>query len=409
MKKHYQTTQDEPVQNVAFSLENKEAKWWKWVFFGLLAITFIALPLMSLDAGMSGDEQFQMDQAKNVYNYYSTFGKDTTAAHFREEWNLAHYAQSVDNLAYAIAKIGNIEDQLLVRHVTNSFCGWLLILLGGLIAFLITGKWRTAIFVALLMFFSPRLLGHSFNNLKDTSFATAMLFGVYSFIRFYKEFPKPSWKTLLLMALGIGFALGVRIGGLLLIPYLGLFGLVYFIKENSFKGFTHKNGLLFFWKLVKWGVVVSIVGFALGILVWPYGLTAPIEHTIHAFKGQSAFATAIRQLFENSIQWSNMLPWYYTPKYILTTIPIAVIIGLLCFFILLWKDKKNYFYYFIISFAFFFPVFWIVYTNANVYGGWRHSLFAYPPMVVAAGLGFNLVVEWVTQKIVGKSDNLEKI
>jgi len=368
----------------------------KYLFWGIvLAILPISIR-MSLDAGMSGDEHHQIDQAKNVYNYYTTLGKDTTAAHFREEWNLAHYAQSVDNLAYAIAKIFNIEDQILVRHVTNSFCGWLIVLLGGIIAFQISGKWRAAIIVVLLMFFSPRLLGHSFNNLKDTSFATAMFFGIYTFIRFFKEFPKPSWKTLILMTLSIGFAIGVRIGGLLLIPYLGLFGFVYFIKENSFKGFTHKNGLLSFWKLVKWGVVVSIIGFILGILVWPYGLTSPIKHTIHTFQGQSAFSTGIRQLFEGSMQWSDMLPWYYTPKLIFMTIPIAVIIGLLCFFTFLWKDKKNYFYYFIIFFAFFFPVFWIVYTGANVYGGWRHSLFAYPPMVVAAGLGFNLAIEWVT-------------
>jgi apolipoprotein N-acyltransferase len=90
------------------------------------------------------------------------------------------------------------------------------------------------------------------------------------------------------------------------------------------------------------------------------------------------------------------------------TIPVAVIVGLILFFILLWKDKKNYFYYFIIFFTFFFPISWIVYSNANVYGGWRHSLFAYPPMVVAAGLGFNLAITWVTQKLI-KEDEIPKI
>ncbi len=370
----------------------------KYTFWGLVFVLLCFSFRMSFDAGMSGDEQFQIDQAKNVYNFYTTLGKDTTAAHFREDWNLAHYAQSVDNLAYAVAKIFNIEDQLLVRHVTNSICGWLMVLLGGLIAFQIAGKWRAAIIVALLMFLSPRLLGHSFNNLKDTSFATAMLFGIYTFVRFFKEFPKPSWKTLVLMALSIGFALGVRIGGLLLIPYLGLFGLVYFIKTYSIKGFTNVNERLIFWKMVKWGLVVSIIGYALGILVWPYGLTDPINHTIHTFKGQSAFSTAIRQVFEGSSQWSDRLPWYYTPNYILMTIPTAVLIGLGLFFALFWKDKKNRFWCFIVFFAFFFPIFWIVYTNANVYGGWRHALFAYPPMVVAAGLGFDLLIEWLETK-----------
>ncbi|MCL2028011.1 MAG: phospholipid carrier-dependent glycosyltransferase, partial [Bacteroidales bacterium] len=369
----------------------------KYTFFGLAFVLLCMLVRMSSDAGMSGDEHYQMEQAKNVYNFYATLGKDTAATSYRDDWNLAHYGQSVDNLAYAIARIFNIEDEILVRHITNSFFGWLLILLGGLIAFQIAGKWRVAIIVALLMFFSPRLLGHSFNNLKDTGFATAMLFGIYTLIRFFKEFPKPSWKTLALMALSIGFALGTRIGGLLLIPYLGLFGLIYFFKEYSYKGFLKPKERSIFWTMVKWGVVVSVIGFTLGILVWPYGLVSPIEHTIHTFKGQSAFSAALRQNFEGTMIWSDLLPWYYTPKYILITIPTAVLIGLGLFFCLLWKDKKNYFWYFIIFFAFFFPVFFIVFTNANVYGGWRHALFAYPPMVVAAGLGFNFLLEqkWI--------------
>jgi hypothetical protein len=81
------------------------------------------------------------------------------------------------------------------------------------------------------------------------------------------------------------------------------------------------------------------------------------------------------------------------------TIPVAVIVGLILFFILLWKDKKNYFYYFIIFFTFFFPISWIIYSNANVYGGWRHSLFAYPPMVVAAGLGFSMLADFIQLQI----------
>jgi len=147
------------------------------------------------------------------------------------------------------------------------------------------------------------------------------------------------------------------------------------------------------------------VSYFLGILLWPYALQSPIKNPLEAFGEMSNFAIGIRQLFEGEIQWSDMLPWYYTPKFVLITIPIAVIAGLLLFFAFLWKDKKNYFNYFIIFFTFFFPIFWIVYTNANVYGGWRHSLFAYPPMVVAAGLGFNLAIEWVAQKVVKENRN----
>jgi len=339
-----------------------------------------------------------MKHAKAVYDFYATGGKDTTAIKISDDWNLPHYGQTVDNIAYTISKWFSIEDQVMVRHITNAFFGWTLLLLGGLIAFRISGKWRASLIVAALMFLSPRLLGHSFNNIKDTGLAVGMFFGLYCIIVFLQEFPKIKIKTLILLALSIGFAIGVRIGGLLLIPYLGFFGFIYFIKMYSFKGIFQPKTSKLFGKMVLYGAITAVVGYGIALLIWPYGLVDPIAHTLDTFKAQSQFGTALRQLFEGELQWSDKLPMYYTPKFILMTIPIAVIMGLILFFTFLWKDKKNWFWYFVIFFVFFFPVFWIVYTNANVYGGWRHALFSYPPMVVAAGLGFNLLIQFVENK-----------
>jgi Tfp pilus assembly protein PilF len=110
------------------------------------------------------------------------------------------------------------------------------------------------------------------------------------------------------------------------------------------------------------------------------------------------FQISLRQVFEGSTQWSDDLPGYYTPKYILMSIPIAVILGVVLYpFIGGWK-KENRAGFLFVYFAFIFPVFFIVYTKANVYGGWRHALFAYPPMAVAAGLGFNALVEFLKNK-----------
>jgi tetratricopeptide (TPR) repeat protein len=110
------------------------------------------------------------------------------------------------------------------------------------------------------------------------------------------------------------------------------------------------------------------------------------------------FAVSLRQVFEGASQWSNALPWYYTPKYILISVPIAVILGALIYPFVGGLKKSNRFTSFIVYFAFIFPIFWIVYSKANVYGGWRHAMFAYPPMVVAAGLGFNALVDFLKNK-----------
>ena len=125
---------------------------WKLIFWIFAICALFTAVRLSLDAGFSGDEEFQMKQAKAVYDFYASGGKDTVAIDARPDWNLPHYGQTVDNLAYFIAHVFSIDDELTVRHVCNAICGWLILLFGGLIAHRITGNWRSAFFVALLMF-----------------------------------------------------------------------------------------------------------------------------------------------------------------------------------------------------------------------------------------------------------------
>ena len=95
---------------------------------------------------------------------------------------------------------------------------------------------------------------------------------------------------------------------------------------------------------------------------------------------------------------SGALPWYYTPKFMLMTIPLVVMLGWLAYPFFGAFRKERWIESAMLYFCFVFPVCWIVATGANVYGGWRHSLFAYPPMVIAAGLGFDAFAAWLGRK-----------
>ncbi len=388
------------------------------VFFSILLIAMI---VMSVGAGMNGDEEMQATQANNVLNYYKTFGKDTAAVSTTimkngnpEYWNLPLYGQVIDNLAEFVAQVFRIEDVMMTRHVVNSIFGWLGILFASLMAFRISGQRRAAVFTALLLFLSPRFLGHSFNNIKDVSFATAMMMGVYYITVFLQEFPKPKRKTVIMLIISIAFAMAVRVPGILLIPYFGLFALIWLVRQYIENKKSEKSNVakkkiktsipkeqtiaFLFKKMLKYGIGIFVVAYVLMVLMWPYAIESPISHVKEAFSGMAKFSTAIRQNFEGQLFWSDALPWYYTPKYILMTIPIAVILGSLLYLFAGGLKKENRFTSFIIYFSFVFPIFWIVYSNANVYGGWRHSLFAYLPMVVTAGLGFSALVDLVKNK-----------
>ena len=390
-------------------LNNKNSIWF-WLFIGILFILFFLMPIMSTDAGNTGDEDpFQIPQGENVLNYFKTGGADTTCMSFQ---NLKYYGSSFDVVIAFVNDTFNVENINITRHIFNSLFGWLTILFIGLIAYQIAG-WRAGVIAVVLAFLSPRLLGHAFNNPKDIPFAASIIGAIYFMLLFFKQFPKVKKTTLLFFILLIALSISVRIGGFVLFGFFGLFSLVFIIqqsinKKNQLKSTLNqgKTGIPFFdyvsikeiGRLFIYGIGICVIGYFLGLILWPYALQNPIKNPLEAFSEMSKFATSLRQLFEGTLQWSDTLPWYYTPKYILMTVPIAVIIGFLAYPFIGGCKKENRFQTFIIYFACIFPVFWIVYSNANVYGGWRHAMFAYPPMVVCAGLGFNALIELCKNK-----------
>ena len=386
-------------------LKNNSANPWFWTFIVLVITFFFLLPIMSTDAGNSGDEDgFQWPYAEQIYNFYATGGKDTTCL---QNDDMGMHGGFFDQFTYAIVKWFNIEDYSQLRHICNALFGWICILFVGLFAYKL-GGWRAGVFAIILLFLSPRFLGHSFNNPKDLIYASMMMAGLYYVFCLVKEYPNPKISTSIKLAFFAALAIVSRFAGYLLFAYLVFFLIIYHIILNK-KSSLSKNSFKTIGRYVIYVAAIGLVTFGICIVLWPYIMSSPIKTTLKIFTEMSHFSVAIRQLFEGSLQWSDVLPWYYTPKYIFMTIPIAVIIGVILFFIFCWIKKEDRFWAFFIFFTFFFPVFWIVFTHANVYGGWRHAMFSYPPMVVAAGWGFDAMVKWIEKKIGVKTSRREDV
>ena len=83
-----QTINVEESKVITEIVSDKCSNVWKWIFIALAAIGLISIVCMSTGAGMSGDEHFHSEHAKNVYNYYATVGEDSTAAVITEDYNL---------------------------------------------------------------------------------------------------------------------------------------------------------------------------------------------------------------------------------------------------------------------------------------------------------------------------------
>ena len=61
-----------------------------------------------------------------------------------------------------------------------------------------------------------------FNNPKDIPFAAGMVWGTYHLVRLVPALPRPPLQLVAKLGAAIGLALGVRVGGLLLVCYLGV-------------------------------------------------------------------------------------------------------------------------------------------------------------------------------------------
>src|SRR5262249_37115152 len=134
--------------------------------------------------------------------------------------NLYNYGAAFDTIAAAFNRfspLGIYE----TRHLLNGLIGVL-----GLIGCWKLGRTlggpRAGFIAALLLLAIPNYYGQMFNNPKDIPFAVGMVWSVYYLVRMIPVLPRPKWSVVVKFGVAAGLSLGVRVGGLLLICYLGL-------------------------------------------------------------------------------------------------------------------------------------------------------------------------------------------
>lgn len=395
----------------------------KKVFLALMAVLLVGLPLLSLQSGINADEKFHSYIARYIVPFYTSFGEDRrifikqseAMPTYNEglepalmkkygidmlpmEDNFQNYGGGFEffsGLVNAVLGIDSHRDPAFhtVRHVLLAFITVLILFFTGLTAKELIG-WRGAVMALILLLISPRFMGHGLMNNKDIPFALGYIITGYFVLRFLKQLPTPNWQTAVGVMLGFAVALNIRVGGLLLFFYFGLFCIlfwVYFSKIKPTEGFTTPN----LKGAVLKAVVASLAGYLLGLVLWPYGLLDPINHPLEVLLEQSKFPVYINQLWEGKVVSSKDLPWYYLPKFLGMTTPLVVLLGMALCAGLVYKFKTEVKpgLLLFVAFVVIFPVFYIAYSGANVYNGLRHVLFVYPPMIVLAAVGFHFVLQ----------------
>lgn len=384
--KHYLL---DPIRNFGAMDATGEPNYYRLLFTLLTVALLVGMPMLSYDFGFTGDEKVQKIYGEKILNYFETDGEDKSALDYK---NLYYYGGLFDYAAAWVNKHFGGDDPYETRHLLNALVGFIMIFFTGKLARELSGSWRIAFFALAFMALSPRIFGHSMNNPKDIPFAAAYVFTLLYMVRFMKQLPRPGSKTIILLTLGIAAAINVRVGGILLIAYFGLFTiLTYFLKPNLRSQLTDfaKTG-----RMIGTGLFVAIGGFFAGMIFWPYARQAPFSNPFTALSEMSNFSTSIRMLFEGNHMWSDELPWYYIPKWILISAPIFTLIGIVLFLIMLGLRfrKTDYWPLLLVAFTAIFPVTYAVLKGSSLYDGMRHFLFIYPVIAALAAWGWGTVI-----------------
>lgn len=365
-----------------------EPLFFRSLFVAISIVLFFLFPILSFDAGISGDEDKHVDQAQKVYSYFQTLGEDTS---YMTSPHGPFYAYNItfDVVLHVLIQKWNIDNVYDFRHLVNSYTGYFAVLFCGLLVTFLAG-WRAGVIALILLFFSPRFLGHSLNNPKDIPFALGYVFSIYYMFKFIKALPKFSIKDSILIAIGIGFTLNIRIGGLLLIAFLFFFTGLQTISQFKLRD-IFQTRLSYIGKLIMLLIGISILGYVIGFIFWPYGLEDPIRNPMESLKNMTNFKISLKQTFEGKVIWSDNVPWYYTLKYMVISIPAIVLLGFGISFISIRPLGKKYGWLqiFMLFFACLFPLIYIIIKESNVYGGWRHMNFTYVMIVVLAAIAIN--------------------
>ena len=351
-----------------------ESPVYRFLFAILSLFLLFFMPIISFDYGITADEEVQYPYGKHILSYFESNGVDDSALNFK---NLYLYGGIFDySMAWMHKYIFNSWDVFEMRHMFNALVGAILMIFTGLLTQRVSRKWQAAFWALVFVFLSPRIFGHSMNNPKDIPFAAGYIISVYFLLGFIRALPRFSISSIAGFIIGVALTINIRVGGILLIPYLFLFTGCAFLLQKKLHIFLKKFGYLI--KIALLLLVMSLLGYIGGTLYWPFAKEDWINGPLMALSEMSNFATGIRMVWEGQHYWSDFLPWYYILKWLSISTPLIILLGFPFVIYPIIKDNKNRLILLMVIFTGIFPLGYSIYKQSALYDGMRHFLFIYP-------------------------------
>lgn len=362
------------------------------LFLGALA----AVAATFRDYGVTWDEDVHNQYGILVLDYYLSLFKDRRCLDWLDLYN---YGAAFDMVAAALNRISDLGVYE-TRHLLNGLVG----LLG------VAGCWklgrslggpRAGFLAALLLLAIPNWYGQSFNNPKDIPFAAGMVWSAYYLVRLIPVLPRPPLSLAVRLGVASGMAMGVRIGGLLALCYLGLL-LTLFVLWRAAELRSPRLLAADAWAaFCRAAVPAGGVAFLVMLLFWPWAQQDPIRHPLAALSNFSQEIFPYPTLFAGKYYPAADLPWDYLPTFILLALPELHLLLLAAGPLAAWagfralppaRRRERVLAHFMVAFCIVFPVAYAIAIQAVLFDGMRHFIFVLPPIAaLAAAIGNRLL------------------
>jgi hypothetical protein len=368
---------------------------WDRLTLALVGIAAVLVLLTYRNYGVTWDEDMQRWYGELVLTYYLWLVGAAHAPHWELLYRYAdmyNYGALFDLVAATFNRfspLGVFE----TRHLLNGLVGIL-----GLVGVWKLGRHlagpRAGFIAAVFLALIPNWYGQMFNNPKDIPFAVGCIWATYYLVRIVPFLPRPPWRLLVKLGVATGLAMAVRVGGLLVVCYLGLmlalFGVWRAVAARRFS-LLIGIGWTSLWRVF---LPVAAIAYALMLVFWPWAQSDPIHRPLQALAVFSKEIFWAKVLFDGQLIAANNLPWDYLPVFIGLALPeliLALLLAAPVVALLRFKERGEWrcervLPIFMIAFTIVFPVGYAIADKAVLFNGMRHFIFVLPPIAVAAAL-----------------------
>jgi Dolichyl-phosphate-mannose-protein mannosyltransferase len=376
-------------RGLCFNRSDPEA-FWDRLSFAVFTIAAVLVLLTFRDYGVTWDEDVHNWYGNLVLDYYLSWFSDKSALHWRDLYNYGALFDSGAAALNRLSPLGIYE----TRHLLGGCVGILGLIGCWKLAREIAGA-RAGLIAVLFLILTPNYYGQMFNNPKDVPFAVASVWATYYMVRIIPTLPRPPLRQVCKLGLAIGMAMGVRIGGLLLLCYLGLLlgtdgiGRAMAVRRLAALFDTGRASLC---RVV---LPVVLLAYLVMLLFWPWAQIHPIENPLRALEFFSHQTFPFYTLFAGQFVPATDLPWAYLPTYILIALPELVLVLLLCApvaaSVALYRHpveirREQGLAWFVLGIGIIFPVAYAIAIRAVLFDGMRHFIFVLPLIAVVAAL-----------------------